>query len=178
MIATASEEADTITTTDEGEANDVGLGKEEQKHRFVMLRAKGYSYARIARELGVSKGTLTAWNAELEAEIAKARAMELEALQEEFFLLKEGRIRLIGEQLRAILCCLRRNWTFPNCVLVSKVGRHSLKGNVHDRTTTVFAPRESPNPPAPSVGAQTHLGDLWPVPDQSHPLLSLAEGSV
>jgi transposase-like protein len=67
-----------------------------------MLRAKGYSYARIARELGVSKGTLTAWNAELEAEIAKARAMELEALQEEFFLLKEGRIRLIGEQLRAI----------------------------------------------------------------------------
>jgi hypothetical protein len=28
--------------------------------------------------------------------------MELEALQEEFFLLKEGRIRLIGEQLKAI----------------------------------------------------------------------------
>jgi len=28
--------------------------------------------------------------------------MELEALQEEFFLLKEGRIRLVGEQLKAI----------------------------------------------------------------------------
>ncbi|HNY81158.1 MAG TPA: hypothetical protein PKO46_22980, partial [Sedimentisphaerales bacterium] len=74
----------------------------EQKHRFVVMRAKGYSYARIGRELGVSKGTLTAWNAEMEAEVAKARAMELEALQEEFFLLKEGRIRLIGEQLKAI----------------------------------------------------------------------------
>ena len=48
------------------------------------------------------KGTLTAWNAELEDRIARARATELEALQEEFFLLKEGRIRLIGEQLKAI----------------------------------------------------------------------------
>jgi len=67
-----------------------------------VLRAKGYSYARVARELRVSKGTLAAWNGELEAEIARAKAVELEALQEEFFLLKEGRIRLIGEQLKAI----------------------------------------------------------------------------
>ena len=57
------------------------LGREEQKHRFVVLRAKGYSYVRIARELGVSNGTLTAWGTELEAEIAEMRAMELEALQ-------------------------------------------------------------------------------------------------
>lgn len=78
------------------------MGKEEQKHQFVLMRAKGYSYARIARELGVSKGTLTAWNTEFETEIAKLRAVELEALQGEFFLLKEGRIRLIGEQLKAI----------------------------------------------------------------------------
>lgn len=77
-------------------------GKEEQKHRFVELRAKAYSYARIARHLGVSKGTLTSWNAELEAEIARAKTVELEALQEEFYLLKEGRIRLLGEQLKAI----------------------------------------------------------------------------
>jgi transposase-like protein len=78
------------------------MAHKEQKVRFIELRAQGYSYASIAKELGVSKGTLTAWNAELEAEIAKARAVELEALQEEFFLLKEGRIRLVGEQLKAI----------------------------------------------------------------------------
>ena len=78
------------------------LGKEEQKRRFIELRAKGYGYARIAEELGVSKGTLTNWNAELEAEIARAKAVELEALQEEFYLLKQGRIRLLGEQLAAI----------------------------------------------------------------------------
>ncbi len=102
MTATTIEEAETVTSADEDRVDNAGLGKEEQKRRFVVLRAKGHSYARIARELGVSKGTLTSWNAELEAEVGKARAMELEALQEEFFLLKEGRIRLIGEQLRAI----------------------------------------------------------------------------
>jgi len=102
MMATGVEEADVVTCTDADHADDAALGKEEQKHRFVVMRAKGYSYARIGRELGVSKGTLTAWNAEMEAEVARTRAMELEALQEEFFLLKEGRIRLIGGQLKAI----------------------------------------------------------------------------
>ena len=78
------------------------LGKEEQKSRFIHLRAKGNSFAKIAKELKVSKGTLSNWSQELEDLIAEAKAMELEALQEEFFLLKEGRIRLLGEQLKAI----------------------------------------------------------------------------
>jgi hypothetical protein len=102
MMETAIDETEYVIPSDENDGDDAGLGKSEQKERFIVLRAKGYSFARIARELKVSKGTLTAWNAELEAEIARARTMELEALQEEFFLLKEGRIRLIGEQLKAI----------------------------------------------------------------------------
>jgi transposase len=101
----------TVTTddTDTQEGNPIDednetddLGKEELKSRFILLRAKGNSYARIAKELGVSKRTLVNWNTELEAEIAQVRSIELEALQEEFFLLKEGRIRLLGEQLRTI----------------------------------------------------------------------------
>jgi transposase-like protein len=91
-----------INAAEDGAGDTEPMGREELKQRFVLMRAKGYSYARIAKELGVSKGTLTAWNTELEAEIANLRAMELEALQDEFFLLKEGRIRLIGEQLKAI----------------------------------------------------------------------------
>ena len=89
-----------IDTETEDETDD--LGKEEQKSRFIHLRAKGHSYTRIAKELGVSKGTLVNWSTELEAEIAQARSVELEALQEEYYLLKEGRIRLLGEQLKAI----------------------------------------------------------------------------
>ena len=86
---------DTENQTDE-------LGKEQQKAKFIHLRAKGLSYAKIAKELKVSKSTLTNWNQELHTEIAQAKAMELEALQEQYFLLKEGRIKLLGEQLKAI----------------------------------------------------------------------------
>lgn len=78
------------------------LGKEGQKSRFVHLRAKGNSLAKIAKELKVSKSTLCNWNQELQEQIAQAKTMELEALQEQYFLLKEGRIRLLGEQLKAI----------------------------------------------------------------------------
>lgn len=78
------------------------LGKEERKHRFVVLRAKGLSYAKIAKELKVSTSMLSNWNQELLDEIAQARAMELEALQEEFFLLKKDSIRLLGGQLKSI----------------------------------------------------------------------------
>jgi transcriptional regulator with XRE-family HTH domain len=86
---------DTENQTDE-------LGKEQQKAKFIHLRAKGLSYAKIAKELKVSKSTLTNWNQELHTEIAQAKAMELEALQEEYFILKEGRIRLLGGQLKTI----------------------------------------------------------------------------
>lgn len=77
-------------------------GKMEIKQEFVELRAKGWSYTRIARRLKVSKSTLSNWRGELEEEIASLKAIELEALQEEFYLLKEGRIRLLGEQVKAI----------------------------------------------------------------------------
>jgi len=101
MIQTA-EIVETTISDGSGDNRAERLGKEEQKRRFIELRAKGHGYAHIAEELGASKSTLANWNAELETEIARAKTVELEALQEEFYLLKEGRIRLLGEQLAAI----------------------------------------------------------------------------
>lgn len=66
------------------------------------MRAKGFSYSRIADELHVSKGTLCNWNAELATDIARMKATELEALQEQYSLLKEGRITTLGRQLAVI----------------------------------------------------------------------------
>ena len=77
-------------------------GKAELKAEFIQLRAKGLPYRQIAERFGVARSTLFNWNAELEAEIASARAVELEALQAEFFVLKEGRITLLGEQLQRL----------------------------------------------------------------------------
>lgn len=77
-------------------------GRLELKDQFISLRAKGLSYAKIARKIKVSKSTLANWSSELEGEIASLRAMELEALYEKYYLVKEGRIKLLGDQLKDI----------------------------------------------------------------------------
>ena len=82
-------------------------GKLEIKSQFVELRAKGWSYRKIARKLKVSESTLANWSQELEEEIASLKAMELEGLYETYYLLKEGRIRLLGGMLRKIKAELR-----------------------------------------------------------------------
>jgi hypothetical protein len=79
-----------------------GLGREELKAQFVALRAKGLSYRKIAGLLKVSKSTLANWSQEMEAEIASLKAIEIEGLLEEFGLLKEGRIRLLGGLIKRI----------------------------------------------------------------------------
>jgi DNA-binding NarL/FixJ family response regulator len=73
------------------------LSKLEKKQQFVKLRAQGLSYDKIAKELKVSKATLANWNQELEGEIARLKAIELESLYQEFFMAKEARIRRLGE---------------------------------------------------------------------------------
>jgi hypothetical protein len=68
----------------------------ELKERFVELRAKGYSFDKIAQELGKAKQTLIDWSKELQDEIANLKALELEALYEKFYLLKEHRLQNLG----------------------------------------------------------------------------------
>ena len=74
----------------------------ETKNKFIELRAKGYSFDKIAKELGKAKQTLIDWSKDLEEEIANLKALELEALHEEFYLLKEERIRRLGKILKSI----------------------------------------------------------------------------
>lgn len=71
-------------------------GKLDLKAQFIQLRATGLSFRKIAKKLQVSKSTLANWNEDLAEEIAIHRAIEMEALQEEYWLHKEGRIRLLG----------------------------------------------------------------------------------
>lgn len=75
---------------------------EKTKEQFVELRAQGLSFEKIAKELKVSKQTLINWSKEPEFEIANLRAIELEALQEKYYLTKKKRIELFGEKLKVI----------------------------------------------------------------------------
>ena len=69
------------------------------KERFIELRAKGYSFDKIAQELGKAKQTLIDWSKELQDEIANVKALELEALYERYYLLKESRLQTFGEMI-------------------------------------------------------------------------------
>ena len=71
----------------------------ETKRRFIELRAKGYSFDKIAKELGKAKQTLLDWSRELDQEIAQAKALELDSLYESYSLYKEARLKTLGEIL-------------------------------------------------------------------------------
>jgi transposase-like protein len=74
----------------------------QTKERFIELRAKGWSFDKIARELGKAKQTLIDWSKELQEEIANRKALELEALYESYYLLKENRLQTFGGMLTKI----------------------------------------------------------------------------
>ena len=74
----------------------------QTKERFIELRAKGWSFDKIAKELGRAKQTLIDWSKDLQEEIANLKALELEALYEKYYLLKETRLQTFGEMLQKI----------------------------------------------------------------------------
>jgi IS30 family transposase len=74
----------------------------DTKERFIELRAKGWSFDKIAKELGKAKQTLIDWSKELQDEIANRKALELEVLYESYYLLKENRLQTFGAMLSKI----------------------------------------------------------------------------
>jgi hypothetical protein len=74
----------------------------ETKEKFIELRAKGWSFDKIAKEIGKAKQTLIDWSKELQDEIANRRALELEAIYESYYLLKENRLQTFGGLLNKI----------------------------------------------------------------------------
>jgi len=74
----------------------------ELKQKLIEMRAKGYSYDRISKELGKAKQTLIDWAKELEDEISNLKAIELEALYDSYSLLKQNRIQNLGNLLSKV----------------------------------------------------------------------------
>ena len=74
----------------------------ETKEKFIELRAKGWSYDKIAKEIGKAKQTLIDWSKELQDEIGNRKALELEALYESYYLLKENRLQTFGAMITKI----------------------------------------------------------------------------
>ena len=70
--------------------------------RFIDLRAQGWTYARLIAELKVSKTTLIGWSRKHQFQIQNLKAIELEALREQWLASTTERVNALGEQLRKI----------------------------------------------------------------------------
>jgi transposase len=74
----------------------------EQMQQFIELRAENVSYAKIAKQLGVSKTTLIDWAKNCELEIENRRAVTHEALNEQYKAGQQHRLQMWSEQLEAV----------------------------------------------------------------------------
>jgi transposase len=76
--------------------------KDEQE-KFIELRARGYSFDKIAAEIGVSKPTLLKWQDEFKKEIATIEFTESQALLENHRLNRRARIESTASQLEKVI---------------------------------------------------------------------------
>ena len=103
----------------------------ETQQRFICLRSEGWSFARIADELKISKPTLIKWSRKFQFEIQNLRAINIESLHEKWLSTREARVSALGEQLQ-------------------KVQAELSKRDLTSLTThQLFALEEGGSPPAP-----------------------------
>lgn len=74
----------------------------EKRVKFIELRAQGLSYRVICKELDISRATCSKWNAELTTQIAELKRDNLLELYNSYFMVKEARIKQLGETLRKV----------------------------------------------------------------------------
>ena len=77
-------------------------GKTEIKQDFISLRAKGHTIRAIAKELNLSPQTVLNWEGDMNEEISKLKAVQLESLYEQYHLTKKHRLKEISGQLTSI----------------------------------------------------------------------------
>lgn len=78
------------------------MSKTDKKKLFIELRAKGLSYAKIAKELSISKSTCSSWEAELKDRIQELQDLQLNELYTLYGMDREARIQRVGEALKDI----------------------------------------------------------------------------
>ena len=74
----------------------------DTRHRFLELRAQGWSLSRIAAELNLAKSTLAVWNREQRREIADLKGIEMEAVQERILVSHEEELRRLTAHLNRL----------------------------------------------------------------------------
>jgi len=75
----------------------------EEVEKFIELRAKGLSFDRIAEETGTSKPTLLKWSKEYGRQLGEAQYFELQALLQQYGLMRKNRVEGVSILLQAVI---------------------------------------------------------------------------
>jgi hypothetical protein len=75
---------------------------QETVQKFVELRVQGWSFVRIAAELGVAKSTLTEWSRKFRFEIHNRRALVLDDLQDRVLGTVQARVDGLADKLAKV----------------------------------------------------------------------------
>ena len=70
--------------------------RQDTVNEFILLRAQGLSYDKIAKKLKIGRATCSNWDSKYMREIADRKAEELNALYEEYFMGHKARIKRLG----------------------------------------------------------------------------------
>ena len=80
----------------------------DQRMAFVMQRAQGKSFDKIADDLGITKQTLIKWQGELFAQIREQEFYEVQAITEAYAVTRRQRFDATAKALHAVLAELSR----------------------------------------------------------------------
>ena len=80
----------------------------DQRMAFVMQRAQGKSFDKIADDLGISKQTLIKWQGEMFAQIREQEFYEVQAITEAYAVTRRQRFDATARTLGAVLAELAR----------------------------------------------------------------------
>lgn len=80
----------------------------ETQQKFIERRAQGWSFVRLATELGVAKSTLIDWSRKFRFEIANQRAIELDDLRNRVLGTHQSRVAALAEQVARVEAELRQ----------------------------------------------------------------------
>jgi len=79
------------------------MKEKENKEKFIELRAQGYSFEKISRQIRISKPTLIKWQSDLNKEISELEDLNYQNIIDEHKLSKSFRIKKLSAMLEKVL---------------------------------------------------------------------------
>ena len=80
----------------------------EIRQKFVERRAQGWSFVRIASELGVAKSTLIEWSRQLRFELQNQTVIEMDDLKNRLLGHRQARASILAEKLAGVEAEIRK----------------------------------------------------------------------